>query len=547
MSNRMPGVGKAGAGTIRDEVVKALLVDDEVHITRNLEKVIPWEKLGISLVGTATNGIKALELVDDYMPDLVLSDIRMPIMDGIELLKELRERGFDGEVVILTGFQEFDYARSAIKYGAKDYILKPIDYEELEGVVERAAGHIRSRKQEKLNAESKWKKLSSIAYEKLLLDVLMDYTSVLLISEEDLPEAADYTLLIVDLDDYSQMARYWNERERKLWNFAVRNVLQDALQEEGILYSAMQTREGEWCMLVQHPLGEGEVPADTLQRWCRELQQAVKVNTKLVVSVGYYPEPKRLEELAEAYRKLHYALQLSMHKQVIMAYEEPAAAGQSELKQSLWNMTDELVTGLKHKDQARMARAIAELNRELKSISEHSYLRVEQMLHFLILHLLREMRDIGVLSGEQENAVWSQLDRSVNVKELLETVRKLIEECLQAGMSRKPSELLMHAALDYIDRHMAHDLGIDELAGHLGISGSYFSLLFKQHTGEKFVEYLKRLRLEAAKSMLLMTDKSVTQIGKAVGYAERRYFTKVFAKAEGMTPTEFRVKRGIGG
>ncbi|MFK7694626.1 response regulator [Paenibacillus sp. HJGM_3] len=529
--------GSAGFG---EEPVTALLVDDEAHITRNLEKVIPWEQLGISLIGTATNGAKALELVDVQMPDLILSDIRMPVMDGLELLKELCDRGFDGEVVMLTGYQEFDYARTAIKYGAKDYILKPIDYEELEGVVTRAAGHIRLRKREKRNAEHKWKKLSTVAYEKLLLDVLMDYTSVLLLPEEDLPELADYTLLIVDLDDYSQLARYWNERERKLWNFAVRNVLQDALGD--MVYSALQTREGEWCILLQQPPGEGAVADATLRRWGGELQQAVKLHTKLTVSVGCYPEPLRLEGLAQAYRKLQRALQLSLRKEAVLSYEEPATAERSELKLTLWAITDELVGALKQKDAARMEQAIAALNRELKAIPEHSHLRVEQMLHFLILHLLREMRDIGVLSGEHETAVWAQLDRSVNAKELLETVRQLAQQIMQAGMSRKPSELLMHAALDYIERHMAHDLCIDALADHLGISGSYFSLLFKQHTGETFVEYLKRQRLDAAKSMLLMTDKSVTQIGKAVGYAERRYFTKVFAKAEGMTPSEYREK-----
>lgn len=530
--------GSAGFG---EEPVTALLVDDEAHITRNLEKVIPWEQLGISLIGTATNGAKALELVDAQMPDLILSDIRMPVMDGLELLKELCDRGFDGEVVMLTGYQEFDYARTAIKYGAKDYILKPIDYEELEGVVTRAAGHIRLRKREKRNAEHKWKKLSTVAYEKLLLDVLMDYTSVLLLPEEDLPELADYTLLIVDLDDYSQLARYWNERERKLWNFAVRNVLLDALGEE-IVYSALQTREGEWCILLQQPPGEGAAADATLRRWGGELQQAVKLHTKLTVSVGFYPEPLRLEGLAQAYRKLQRALQLSLRKEAVLAYEEPAAEEQHELKLTVWAIADELVGALKQKDAARMEQAIAALNRELKAIPEHSHLRVEQMLHFLNLHLLREMRDIGVLSGEQETAVWAQLDRSVNAKELLETVRQLTQEIMQSGMSRKPSELLMHAALDFIERHMAHDLCIDALADHLGISGSYFSLLFKQHTGETFVEYLKRQRLDAAKSMLLMTDKSVTQIGKAVGYSERRYFTKVFAKAEGMTPSEYREK-----
>ncbi|MCZ8519256.1 MULTISPECIES: response regulator [Paenibacillus] len=517
--------------------VKAMLVDDEIHIVRNLEKVIPWESLGIEIIATAGNGAKALELAEELRPDLILSDIRMPVMDGIELLRRLRESGYTGEILMLTGFQEFDYARSAVKYGAREYILKPIDYEELENILQGLAAEIQEAKLSKLKEMAKWRELSEMAYEKILLDLLMDYTSFPLhrLQEEEDRAWLDqkYWMLLIDLDDYSQIIRQ-DERERKLVHFAVRNVLQEALRTDLAEYAVLLTREGEWCILIPLP-GTEAVPSILLEAWSKEVQEAVRRYVKLSVSVGVYPLPVSAEGLADAYKKLQRSLQLALEKRAILLYEEvPEADPQGH---SFWSLADRLVTGLTQGEQPKVDAALEELSRLLK---EHG-MRAEQMLHFLNLHLLREMRAIGLLDSLQEQRVMGELERSMSVKELMDCVLILVRECMQTGQARRKSpEVLMATAREYIQKGLSRDLGLEELAQHLGISNSYFSLLFKQQHGETFLEYVTRERMELAKSLLLTSDKSVTQIGKLAGYAERRYFTKVFHKYEGMTPSEFR-------
>ena len=109
--------------------IKALLVDDEVNILKNLTIVIPWDEIQVELVGTARNGVEALEMVKEHNPDLILSDIRMPVMDGLEFIRELRKLGNTSEVLMLTGYQEFEYARVALQNRVRDYILKPINYD----------------------------------------------------------------------------------------------------------------------------------------------------------------------------------------------------------------------------------------------------------------------------------------------------------------------------------------------------------------------------------------------------------------------------------
>lgn len=521
-----------------------LLVDDEINIVRNLQKVIPWQEYGYVSVDIASNGVKALEYVLMHNIDLILCDIRMPQMDGVTFLQKLRDHGKECTVIMLTGYQDFDYVRASLKYGARDYILKPINYEELESVIAKLTKEIKSKKLETIKEQNKWNKAMILAYEKFLFDVLLDYTSVssrqFLFDEENKLDELEYTLLLVDLDDYSQLSRQWNEKERKLINFAVRNVLLDALKSYSLAYAVLQTREGEWCVPIQHQKGSN-YELDSVQLWSEKMLSAVSENVKLTVSLGIYPVNVTIDKLADAYKQLQRMVHLSPQNHHIIVFEEEKAQSNG-LNYSMWNLVEEIVSSIKMHNRDKMEQAFHELNNKLREISGQSLQRAEQILHFMILHLLREMREINVLSSEDEKSVWTMLERSISIKSLLDIIHKLLNDSFYSNANRKPSEVLMVSAKDYIDKNLASDLGVEEISDYLGISCSYFSMLFKQTFGETFLEYLTRQRIELAKSMLLASDKSVAQIGKLVGYSERRYFTRVFYKFTGATPSEYREK-----
>ncbi|TCZ77191.1 response regulator [Paenibacillus albiflavus] len=524
--------------------LKVLLVDDEINIVRNLQKIIPWHKYDFTKVDTASNGAKALEYVLNYDTDLILCDIRMPQMDGLSFLEKLKDHGKKCTVLMLTGYQDFDYVRSALKNGARDYILKPINYEELERIIAKHATEIKNRKLEQIKERNKWNKAMIVAYEKFLYDVLLDYTTVssrqFLFDEENKLDELQYTLLLIDLDDYSQISRGWNEKERKLINFAVRNVLLDALMSHSLAYAVLQTREGEWCVLIQHQKNSG-YDLEMVHMWSRKMLNAVSENVKLTVSVGIYPVHVPIDKLADAYKQLQRTVHLSPQNHQIIVLEEEVSQP-NELKYSMWGLVEEIVSSIKKRDRDKMEQAFQELNNTLREISGQSLQRAEQFLHFMILHLLREMHEINVLTSEDEKSVWTMLERSISIKSLLDIIHKLLNDSFNSSTNRKPSDMLMVSAKDYIDKNLANDLGVEEISDYLGISYSYFSMLFKQTFGETFLEYLTKQRIELAKSMLLASDKSVAQIGKLVGYSERRYFTRVFYKFTGSTPSEYREK-----
>ncbi|MBD0381780.1 response regulator [Paenibacillus sedimenti] len=526
--------------------LKAILADDEPNILRNLQLVIPWDELQIDIVGTAKNGIEALELSRLHIPDLIMSDIRMPQMDGIMFVEKLREINDNCVVLMVTGYQDFEYARSLMKFGVSDYMLKPINYEELEHTIRKLAEQIRDKKQLKLDEQQKWGKVKNLAYEKILYDVLMNCTEItpinlLPIDEIDL-DRLTYVFAMIDVDDYSQKSLLWTEEDRKLWNFAVRNVLQDSLAGELLKFSILQMREGEWCLLIQCESSEEQTALASVFRLAKQMQNDVLRTVKISISVGVYPEIVGIRGLSSVYKKLQRLMQLSLEKQQsVLVYKESKEPPDANI--SLWYLVEEIVSGLKQLHRTKTEDALGRLKSLLEGLPNSSFTRAFQMLHFLILHLLRELREMNGIDLKEEEEVWRKLDKSESIQHLLQVMVQLVSLGLEGTNKKKNSELLMTAAKEYIRTHYSTDFGIEDIARALGISSSYFSLLFKQHYGETFVEYVTKHRMELAKSMLLLSDKSITDIGKSVGYTERRYFTKVFQKFTGEIPSEYRDKR----
>lgn len=522
--------------------LKALLVDDEINILKNLQAVIPWESLDIELIGTAKNGQSALELAKEHRPHLVLCDIRMPVMDGIEFLGALREFDADAEVIMLTGYQDFNYVRSVMRYEVKDYILKPIDYDELERTIGRLASAIRERSVEQQSMQQEWKQVFHLAYEKILYDRLVDLgggsTRPFAKLHEIEDQSLSFAMMLVDVADYTKKERTWEEKERKLWNFAIHNLLQENLASFGVAFSVLQVRSGEWCVLIE------TMPPDTFDRkqglaWGERLRQAVESYLKLTIRVALHPTTVSLDHLARTYKSLQRSLNLSHEANDAVVLSEKARAN-TDTPEQLWDKIEEMVTGLKRCDRRRTESALKELNDSFRQLPESSFERIAPILHYLCIHLLREMRGMDVMTQEEETAIWRQIDRNQGIRETLSVINKLVDLSLDSVMKKKTSDVLMLSAKDYIERNLSTELSIDALADYLGISGSYFSMLFKQHFGETFVEYVTKQRMEMAKSLLAISDKSVTQIGQMVGYAERRYFTRVFSKYTGMLPSEFR-------
>lgn len=522
--------------------IKALLIDDEPLILNHLKNALPWNELRIELVGTARNGVKGLELVVEFEPDIILCDIRMPLMDGLEFLQEIRKRGYGTEVIMLTGYQEFEYARLALQHGVKDYILKPINYSELEKAVGKLADEVRSRRSLKRSAERQMKRIIGLAQEKMMFDVLMGFAEDLpayWFAEDERGNELLYALILVDLDGYAQRTVSWTEQERKLWNFAVRNVLQEAIEDSDLHYIVVQLRQGEWCVLLHFERARYAADSEQMYEWALQIQRAVREHIKLTVSLAWDQGPLEIKALSATYLKLQRGLMHHADHEQLLPFTKENSAGDIGAV-SEWQLVEEITSGLKMYDKTKVEQAMEKLKANLPHISEHSALGIEKFLQYGIIHLLREMRELDFMNSQEEGVMWQHLQHSHNVKDLLNVITELESHIKDLEINKKSSELLMISAGEFIERNLSMDIGVDDIANHLNISSSYFSHLFKNHYGETFVEYLRKQRMELARKMLRLTSRSVTEVGTLVGYSDRRYFSKVFQRYTGVTPTEYR-------
>lgn len=545
---------------------KVLLVDDELHITRNLEKVIPWSMLGLAIAGTAKNGVEALELLKAEQPDLVLCDIRMPVMDGLELVRNIRESGMQCDVIMLSGYQDFSYTRSAIQYGVKDYILKPIPYDELTGVIARVMSERRSKQALQKEEQRKLGRMIDLANEKILYDVLMDYTDItpehwLMAGQEQRLGEPQYTLIVLDIDVGSTDGRDWREmpdKERKTWNFAVGNVLRETLDNAGLQHAVIHMRDGEWSVLLH---GNAEEPASSafsdeererlrvqqVALWTERMLKSVRQNAKLQLHAGIYRPVAAMKELSAAYKTVQRGMQLSAESPPIAFFGGEQMSG-FEVGRTLWDIVERLIGAMKRGDADGVNVEQKRLAEQLLQAGGGAEGRLKPLLHFLALHLMRELKEANLLPAEQEEALWRKMDLRFGAKDLFAAIRQASNEGVARSTDkRKHSEKQMAEAKLYIDRHLFRDLGVEDVSTHVGLSTSHFSLLFKGAYGETFIEYVTRQRMETAKTLLAETHKSIARIAKEAGYAERRYFTKVFIKYTGFSPTEYRLAKQGGG
>lgn len=530
---------------------KVLLVDDEAHITRNLEKVIPWDMLGLAVAGVAKNGAEAMSFLERETVQLLLCDIRMPVMDGLELVRQIREKELPCDIIMLSGYQDFAYTRAAIQYGVNDYVLKPIPYDELTGVIARVMAGQRSKQKQLQEEQLKLGRMIDLASEKILYDILMDYSDFtvshwLFTEDEQQLKLQQFIMIVLDLDVSSEKTkdwRDWSDKERKLWNFAVCNVLRDKLQHHRLRHAVIQMRDGEWCVLIETETDRA-FDEEEIREWADMLLGAVKSHIKLSLNAGIYRHYVGMEKLSEALRLVQLGIQLTPVQDSITLYPSEQQPS-SDSDQAFWVMAEGLIGAVKRGDTSAIRVMAEHISSQLRLMNDQNSAKVKPLLHFFVLHLMREMKEMALFTREQEELLWRRLDRRFGIKDLLAFIGQVTDAVAERSVDkRKQSEHSMLEARAFLDRNLYRDLSVEEAASHVGLSTSYFSLLFKQTYGVTFIEYVTRQRMERAKELLADSQRSVAQIAKELGYAERRYFTKVFMKYTGDNPTDYRSKFG---
>ena len=543
-------------------MLKIFLAEDEVIVRETIKRMIPWENLGFELVGEAADGEMALPLLLRQKPDLLITDIKMPFMDGLTLAKVAKKEIPGLKVVILSGYDDFNYAKQAINIGVEDYLLKPITKNAL---IERLT-EIRSRYEHEKTQKEYYEKFhrEMQAYEKnrsrdffeALVSGSMDMMEIYRRSEKlglDIVAEA-YNVLIFTMnceEDFSGQREGYSE-----WEAESLELLEEFFSENT---SAMLFR----CNIFSYGVlikGQKETIEENTRSCVSEIQRILdrkEQKRQWFVAAG---EPvERLSQIQKSYYSASRAFsQRYLYDENILYYDEMASMEKK-------NVTEDDSTYLQKVDvnalnpvilQKFLSNGLLEetenfvkdyfyaIGQEpLESLVFRNYVTLN--VRFSVMSFLKEIGcDTRTLEQEDTEDVLSESSKSL--ENAIAYAEKIISQAiaLRDQNSGNKNRSILKTAVDFIDSHyMEEDMSLNKAANAANVSANHFSALFSQNMGQTFIEYLTNLRMNKAKEYLRCTSMRSSEIAGEIGYKDAHYFSYLFKKTQGMTPSDYRKAR----
>lgn len=532
---------------------RILLVDDEILVRDAIRENIDWEGLGCELAGDCQNGQEAAEFVKQHPVDIVLTDICMPYMDGMELSHFLHDNYPDIVIVIFSGFGEFEYAKKAIQYNVSEYMLKPITAMELTAVIKKMKEKVDQRQKEKKKMENLTR--ASENYRKNAQMIRSKAIEAFVTCSRDVGESieqlrglgieiSDYShfrVAVFDMDIYSDMYQLdvGKRQESALMAFVLFNISDEIVNREnmGIAYQEGNNRV---CILFQG--AKTKEFSHRIKSICREIQQKVKEIIGIEVSMGIGSWVKSPEELILSHdlaqKAIQYRYLLGGNLLLDMAEQ------QVNRTVSIYGLTDELTEAVRTGKKESMELAMSKIEEEIKGAlvdKSRACVYLQQVLRAISNVYGRVEGDEEKLRNQREiftQRVTEQKSFQQAIGIVKEYAGQVFEEFLNLNSSSGQRQAYL--ALDYIsNNYMDPDLSLNSICSYLSISTSYFSTIFKEVTGGTFMEVLIRTRMQKAKELLENTTLKNYEIAEKVGFSDPHYFGISFKKITGKTPTEY--------
>lgn len=528
---------------------KILLVDDEILVREAIRDKVAWPELGFELAGICENGKEAIAFIEQHPVDLVLTDIYMPYVDGLELCKYIYDRQLPIAAVIFSGYGDFEYAQKAIKYQVSEYLLKPVTARELSEVLLKMREKFdQERHQEQVmgqltKAYHSYTKNESLIVSKILSSLMKGNSNPQQATRE-LQEfgvslhARAYRIAVLDIDIYSGFYAVSEElkKESALMAFVVENIAGE-LMERGKAGLAFQDSDGRTYLLFRTNRVKEELAQ--VKTICADIQQTIYDATALSISIGIGLCVDSLAQLESSYNAAAAVLRFRFTRGNghIFDSEETLQAASSQGFDELLKLIE---TALRAGEPDRCEAALNQVenwmrNSNLKKAAATGYLL--QILRSIYEAVSERNPEFG-LADADVNAV----SESRNLAEAMQALRTFTAKALQEAAitmtsSRERKSLM---AMDFLNENYRNPgLSLNDVCDYLQISISHFSTIFKEETGKTFTEALMSIRMERAKQLLRETQLKNYEIAEKVGFSDPHYFTIAFKKMTGMTPKKY--------
>ena len=529
------------------DLYKVMLVDDEEEAREAIAGCINWEEIGYVVAAKADNGEDALEKAEQCAPDVVLTDIHMPFMDGLTFCRKLKETMPDVRIIIFSGYDEFEYAQEAVRLGAEEYILKPINSAELIKVFTGIKERLDEEFDRRHNIEQ-LKKFYEDSLPVLKEQFMMGLLEGHLNAEQIQRGLRDYG---IDLDTafYSvgviEMAEDTENRQPLnpgLLGVSLRNLTQERLEVYGnhICINYLGT------VVVIAGLKSTQEHNSFISRMdqiCKLAKKQYGLDTAAGIGRIYGHIRDIPRSFAEAREACSYRMLMPGDQAIFIDDVEPRTGEVLTFDEDLMRR---LVTEIKVGDEASLKAAVDEVTSNLKRLAASM-----PQLRLYCTELIIELTRVAVTyrlesKWESTKELLEKIDRFHSFDEITEWLCELCLGLQEAiGAERMgATRLLGEKAESFIKEHYTDSsLNVDMLCSHLGVGTTYFSTVFKKETGMNFVAYLTKVRMEEAVRLLQETEEKSYVIAGMVGYEEPTYFSYVFKKQFGISPAKYRQKK----
>lgn len=525
---------------------KVILVDDEEEVREAIRKRIDWESIGFTVAGTAENGEEALELAEAEEPDVVMTDIQMPFMDGLTMLKKLKEKLPDLRSVIFSGYDDFEYAKEAIRLEAEEYILKPVDADELKAIFLRIKERLDEQMEQRRNVEQLsryYEEIRPIMKEQLIIGLLegreLQFDLERYQRDYDLElESAFYCAGAFRITPTGDNKDRLN---KNLMAVSLKQIVterfKDVLPVEAFVYLDTVCVLARLKSTAQHSIFINE-----MDKICKIAHKTLDADVCAGIGRVYGNAESIHKSFIEAKDAFHHRIFVGENQAIFINDVEPSYPIEDYVSEKqIRHIMRQIKIGTRESLDSEIYDFIDKLKRTNINLNQLQIFYAE-----FVVELLRLCRGHGISAADvgmsnintnEELTQMASMDEfAARLSELSNTLREKI------GSERLDSTKKFAAdAKQYIADHYSESkLSVDEICSHLGVGTSYFSSVFKKEMGKSFVTYLTEVRMNEAQRLLDTTDEKSYIIAGMVGYEEPNYFSYVFKKHFGVSPSKYR-------
>lgn len=538
---------------------KVLIVDDEIIARIGIKSLISWHEHGLELVGECENGKKAYDMAKELLPDIIITDVKMPVMNGIDLIKTLKAEGMNFKFIMLSSYDDFEFVKEAMKLGADDYILKlQVKPEELIKVLDNICKKIEQERTEKsrnINIQKQIHDNISALREKFLKDLICGNV----LNKNDIEKyLKEYNIalphnnlvcLVVRIDSMEIYDSYTND-DIYIFRSSIINIMEEIVLNYGIGYACY----GEphlYTVICSVGIDDSAGSlSDSIHQMAKDMKEFLKNSMNLTVSIGLSDIHLNHTDINLAYREAWEAIGDSFAYPAgsIIVYRDIKGPNSSHKGIPLEEELNELENSLKAYSLSGIQKAFDNLVQRIVESNNVSKKHINGICHVLIFVVNVFIKNNNLtpeeIWGKDENP-YNQVGHLKSLNDFADWIKKINNRIVTIINQEKESNVIILRAKQFINKHFCENISLEVVSEHLSLSPSYFSSLFSRATGESFIDYVTNLRIGLAKELIKSAKYKVYEISEMVGYDNPHYFSRIFKKVVGVSPLDFKAQRQL--